>query len=305
MRHCIAWPYARISSLQRHAAVGFADRRAAGDQDLRLHEIDAGDVLGHRVFDLNARIDLDEIELPGVDVFEKFDGAGVLIADGATDRERIAVQLVAARLGQEQRRRALDDLLMAPLHGAVAFEQMHQIAVRIGEDLHFDVARALHGLFEIHLVVAERGLRFVARGRQQIVEQFGASAPRACRARRRPNSPSPSTESRSPPRACARAPRRAAAARSPAHTGTATLCRQRACGHFVAERLHHVRRRTDPDQTGREHVARELRVAPREIRNPDAPRRNSPARRCAAGRRHRDTPAPASCPCRPGTPRPL
>ena len=95
------------------------------------------------MFDLNARIHLDEVELAGVDVFEEFDGAGVLIADRAADRERIAVQFVAARLAQEQRRRALDDLLMAPLHRAVAFEEMHQVAVRIGEDLHFDVTRAL------------------------------------------------------------------------------------------------------------------------------------------------------------------
>ena len=28
---------------------------------------------------------------------------------------------------------------MAPLHGAIAFEEVHQIAVRVGEDLHFDV----------------------------------------------------------------------------------------------------------------------------------------------------------------------
>jgi hypothetical protein len=66
-----------------------------------LHEVDAGDVLGHRVLDLNARIHFDEVELAGRDVFEEFDGAGVLITDGSTDRERIAIQLVATRLAEE------------------------------------------------------------------------------------------------------------------------------------------------------------------------------------------------------------
>ncbi len=128
--------------LQRHAAVGVADGRTARDQNLRLHQIDAGDVFGHGVFDLNARIHFDEIERAGIDVFEEFDGAGVLIANRATDRQRVAIQFLAPRLAQKQRGRALDDLLMAPLHGAVAFEQMHQVAVRVGEDLHFDVPRA-------------------------------------------------------------------------------------------------------------------------------------------------------------------
>ena len=158
--------------LNRHAAVGLTDRRATGNQYLRFHEVDARDVFGHRVFDLDTRIHLDEIELAGVDVFEELDGAGVLIADRAADRERVVVQLVAARLVQEQRGCPLNDFLMAPLHRAVALEEMHEVAVRVGEDLHFDVARARDRLLEIHLVVAERGQRFVARGREQLIEQF-------------------------------------------------------------------------------------------------------------------------------------
>jgi hypothetical protein len=40
-----------------------ADARALGDGDLGLDDIHAGDQFGDRVFDLDARIDLDEVEL--------------------------------------------------------------------------------------------------------------------------------------------------------------------------------------------------------------------------------------------------
>ena len=54
-------------------------------------------------------------------------------------------------------------LLIAALHRAVALEQMHQIAVQVAQNLHFDMARAAHQLFQIHLVVAEGRQRFAAR----------------------------------------------------------------------------------------------------------------------------------------------
>ena len=62
--------------LPRYAALRRADRRARGDADLRLDQIDAGDAFGNRVLDLNARIDFDEVELAGVGVLQELDGAG-------------------------------------------------------------------------------------------------------------------------------------------------------------------------------------------------------------------------------------
>ena len=75
---------------------GVADRRAFGDADLRPHDVDAGDGFGHRVLDLDARIDLDEIELAGVGVLQELDRAGVEIAHGAADLERLLAQRRAA-----------------------------------------------------------------------------------------------------------------------------------------------------------------------------------------------------------------
>ncbi len=54
---------------------------AVGDEDLAAHEVDAGDHLGDGVLDLDARVDLDEVELAAVDVEQELDRAGVAIAD--------------------------------------------------------------------------------------------------------------------------------------------------------------------------------------------------------------------------------
>ena len=68
IRHSIAWPS------ESNLALVDGQRRAGGDFDLLIDEIDAGDHFRHRMFDLNARVHFDEIE-PAVFV-EKFDGAG-------------------------------------------------------------------------------------------------------------------------------------------------------------------------------------------------------------------------------------
>ena len=95
----------------------------------------------------------------------------------------------ALRLAQEHRRRALDHLLVAPLRGAVALEQVHERAVLVAEDLHLDVARAAHQLLQVHLVVAEGGLRLAPRHRQQLAQLRLVLDARACRGRRRPSWP--------------------------------------------------------------------------------------------------------------------
>ena len=144
-------------------------RAPVGDADLRLDEVDAGDALGHGVLDLDARIHLDEVEVAGVGVLQELHRAGVAVVGGARRSAAPPSHSCGAlRLVEEQRRGTLDHLLVAPLHGAVALEQVHEVAVRVAEHLHLDVARAAHQLLEIHLVVAEAGLRLAARHRQQL-----------------------------------------------------------------------------------------------------------------------------------------
>ena len=64
---------------------------------------------------------------------------------------------------QVGRGRALHDLLVAPLHGAVALEEMHRLAVSVAQDLHLDVAGALDQFFQVDLVLAEGGRSLAAR----------------------------------------------------------------------------------------------------------------------------------------------
>ncbi len=64
-----------------------------------------------------------------------------------------------SRFRRDARARAfLDQLLVPPLHAAIALPQMHDVAVMIGQHLHLDVPRMLDVLFEINVAVAERGL---------------------------------------------------------------------------------------------------------------------------------------------------
>jgi hypothetical protein len=63
--------------LPRDTRLRRADRvLPSSDMDLRLDDVDAGHLLGDRVLHLDARIDLDEVELAGVGIHQEFDRAG-------------------------------------------------------------------------------------------------------------------------------------------------------------------------------------------------------------------------------------
>ena len=50
-------------------------------KELGLHEVKAGHLFAYRVFDLDARIDLDEVERLAVDVVEKLDGTSIAVLE--------------------------------------------------------------------------------------------------------------------------------------------------------------------------------------------------------------------------------
>src|SRR5690606_4900905 len=138
------------------------ERLARSDADLLLHEVDAGDQLGDRMLDLDARVHLQEIE-PAV-LEQELDGAGVAVADGRRGGDGGGAHGLA-QLGRERgRRRLLDELLMATLDRALALAEVDHVAVRIRQDLDLDVARALEVLLDVDRVVPEGGTRLVARG---------------------------------------------------------------------------------------------------------------------------------------------
>ena len=86
-------------------------------------------------------------------------------------------------------RRDLDDLLMPALDRAIAFEKMDEVAVRVAQELHFDVLGLADELLEEDVGHAEGGAGLAARLVERGVELVGRVEPRACRGRRRPSTP--------------------------------------------------------------------------------------------------------------------
>ncbi len=141
---------------------GLVEGLALGDEDLGADDVDAGDLLGHRVLDLHAGVHLDEVELAGVAVHQELDGAGAFVVGGAGDLEAERADVVALLLGQVGGGRALDDLLVAALDRAVALPEVVDRPELVAEDLHLDVAGVEDHLLQIALAVAEGRHRLAA-----------------------------------------------------------------------------------------------------------------------------------------------
>ncbi len=143
---------------------------AGGDADLFLHDIDAGDHLGHRMFDLHASVHFDEVEAP---VFiEELEGTRTTIANPCAGIGADLADLRTLFVGDAGSRRFLDDLLVAALHRAVALAQEDGIAVFVGQHLDLDMARLFEELLHIHDRVAEGRLGFGA-GHVHRIDQSG------------------------------------------------------------------------------------------------------------------------------------
>lgn len=148
------------SGLRRHPGLrGDTEPATFRDPDLRLHDVNAGDHLGHGVLDLDARIDLDEVEGPISLIHQELDRAGSHVVRGRADLECRLAQRLPRGLVEIRRRRPFDHLLVAPLDRAIAFEQVEQVAVAVAEQLNLDMAGPADQFLEIDLVTTERSLR--------------------------------------------------------------------------------------------------------------------------------------------------
>ena len=135
-------------------------QRVAGrDAQLQFDQIEAEHHLGDRMLDLQARIDLHEIEI-AARPDDEFDRAGVDVVERAPGRDRGFAHLRAQLRGDERRGRFLHDFLVAPLRRTFALVEMHDVAVAVAEDLEFDMPRLLDVAFEQYAIASERVLRF-------------------------------------------------------------------------------------------------------------------------------------------------
>ncbi len=155
------------------ADLGVRKGQTSSHEDLALDQVETGYLLRHRMFDLNPWVDFDEVELSAVRIDEEFHRAGIVQADRTANRQG-GVEQPTPQFGVEGWCRSdLDDFLMAALDGAIAFEEMHQVAVLIAEQLHFDVPRPPDILFEKDVGHAEGGAGLAAGLLEGVEESFG------------------------------------------------------------------------------------------------------------------------------------
>ena len=69
----------KVDGVLRGQKIALPDARAFRDGNLRLDQIDAGDFFGDGVFDLNARVDFNEVERAAVRIHQKFHRTGVRV----------------------------------------------------------------------------------------------------------------------------------------------------------------------------------------------------------------------------------
>src|SRR5450830_1697511 len=157
---------------QHHVALAEAQLLAAGDTDLFLHDVDAGDHFRDRVFHLHARVHLDEVELAVL--VQELERAGAAVADLAAGFGAAVADLLDQLTGNARCRCLLDDLLVAALHRAVAFAQPDGVAVFVRQDLDLHVTWIFQVLLHIHFRIAEGCAGFAFGHGHGIVERrFG------------------------------------------------------------------------------------------------------------------------------------
>ena len=135
-----------------------AELLAGGDAEHLAHQVDAGDLLGDRVLDLEPGVDLEEGDR-AVLADEELARAGADVARLVEDRLGRRVDALDLLVGQERRGRLLDELLVAALQRAVAGGDDDDVAVLVGQALGLDVARLVEVLLDEALAAAEGGDR--------------------------------------------------------------------------------------------------------------------------------------------------
>src|SRR3984885_11073760 len=122
------------------------------------------------MLDLDARVDLQEIEIVALDVVEKLDRSGVSVADRGQKVDRRLVQPVPCCFGKRRRGRFFDHLLIPALKRAIALAKVKHSPVAKTEDLYFDMPSVLHVALDIKRAVSE-GFLGLDRGALEPVRQ--------------------------------------------------------------------------------------------------------------------------------------
>ena len=119
-----------------------------------LYQINTGDQLCHRVFDLKPRVHFKEIEI-AIAVHDEFHGSRRGVANRLSQRAGLLPHRAPRCFIQKRRRCLFDDLLVAPLDRTFPFVQINAVAVLVGQHLNFDVAGLRDKFLDEYPVVTE------------------------------------------------------------------------------------------------------------------------------------------------------
>ena len=131
----------RVAGRHRNAPIGNRHGLTGCNTQLLAHKIGTRDLLGHRMFHLDAGIHLHKVEAT-ILIEEKLDGTGIDVADFAHGGNGDLAHLGALLIGKRRARSLLNKLLMTALNGAVALAKGSSMTKRIGQNLNLNVARA-------------------------------------------------------------------------------------------------------------------------------------------------------------------
>ena len=146
------------------------------DPQLRLHQVNVGDFLRDGVFHLDTGVHLDEHVATGPrprGLDEELDGPGAGVVDGLGEFHGIGCQCRTQLVADMRSGGDLHHLLVAALNGTVAFEEMNDVALAVGQHLHLDVTGSRNCLLHEHRRVAERSFGLAHRGPQLLGETSG------------------------------------------------------------------------------------------------------------------------------------
>jgi hypothetical protein len=117
--------------------------------------IDSGDFFGNGVFDLNTRVDFDEVVTARVD--EELASSSIAVVDSFGDLDGVGEKLGPHLVGKVRSGTLFDDLLMPPLNRAITFEEMNDVSGGITEELSFNVLGLVEESFDEDGSISESG----------------------------------------------------------------------------------------------------------------------------------------------------
>ena len=127
---------------------------AVRNTNLLTNEVDAGDHFRHRVLDLDPRIHLDEVEISIL--IEEFHRARAAIAHFLDCLGDNRADFLALSLIEGGRGRFLEYFLVSALQRTIALPQVTDIAMRVGDQLDFDMPWFAEIFIQIDCIIAKR-----------------------------------------------------------------------------------------------------------------------------------------------------